>query len=181
MNSKRIVVFSALVSATILFMSLVRPAMGDGTMTDEAVVELAKTAILGVPFDGNGTISVEVTNGLKKVVFPRKQNQSVHASSPARFAAMVFVDPATGSVVPNPGLTPLSDERAISIATNAVPIPFDHSKTVRVDRASSVIRITLPDKNHSIAPDIVVSNAPLASIWIDSDSQSVLWARIEVE
>ena len=75
----------------------------------------------------------------------------------------------------------MSDEQAVFIATNAVPIPFDHSKTVRVERASSVILVTLPDKNHVIAPDIVVSNATLAKIWIDVESQSVLWARIEVE
>lgn len=171
---------SAFLFIDILYMSSC-PASADETPSDVAVIELAKTAILGVPFNRDATITVETTNSLKKVVFPRKTNQSVHALSPARFAATVFVDPATESVVPDPSLTPLSDEQAVFIATNAVPIPFDHSKTVRVERASSVILVTLPDKNHVIAPDIVVSNAPLAKIWIDVESQSVLWARIEVE
>ena len=155
-------------------------AMADeGPDSDDAVIEVAKTAILNVPFDHDAPITIETTNGLKKVIFPRKANRSVHASSPAQFAATVFVDPTTWSVVPNPGLPTLSDEQAIFIATNAVPIPFDLSKTVRVDRASSVIRVTLPDMNHEIAPNVVVSNSPLAWIWIDAESQSVLWARME--
>lgn len=146
--------------------------------SDDAVIEVAKTAILNVPFDHDAPITIETTNGLKKVIFPRKANQSVHASSPAQFAATVFVDPTTWSVVPNPGLPTLSDEQAVFIATNAVPIPFDHSKTVRVDRASSVTLVTLPDRNYLIGPSIVLTNAPLAWIWLDTETASVLWATM---
>lgn len=100
-------------------------AMADeGPDSDDAVIEVAKTVILNVPFDHDAPITIETTNGLKKVIFPRKANRSVHASSPAQFAATVFVDPTTWSVVPNPGLPTLSDEQAIFIATNAVPIPL---------------------------------------------------------
>lgn len=179
MKTSRITTFSVIVALGVSFASTIRPVFADETPTADVVIEVARTAILDVPFDHDATVSVETTNGLKKVVFPRKASQSVHASSPAQFAATVFVDPTTHSVIPNPGLTALSDEQAIFIATNAVPIPYDHSKTVRVDRASSVIRVTLPDKNHESAPGVVVSNAPLAWIWIDVESQSVLWARME--
>lgn len=154
------------------------PAMADGTPTDESLIELAKTAILDVPFDTDAAISVETTNGLKKVVFPRKASQSSRSVSSAQFAATVFIDPATESVVPNPGLASLSDEQAIFIATNAIPIPFDHSKTVRVDRASSVTRVTLPDRNYAVRPGIVFEEQPRAWIWLDTETASVLWATL---
>ncbi|MBQ9727796.1 MAG: hypothetical protein IJV65_09870 [Kiritimatiellae bacterium] len=168
------------ISASLLLcIALCSASTARTTPTDKSVIELAKTAILDVPFDRIAAISVETTNGLKKVVFPRDWNCGAHSTTPAQSAATVFVDTETGLVVPNPELPFLSDEQAVCIATNAVPIPFDHSKTVRVDRASSVIRVTLPDKDREIAPGVVFTEAPLVWIWIDGESQSVLWARME--
>lgn len=152
--------------------------LAEGVPTDESLIELAKTAILDVPFDTDSAISVETTNGLKKVVFPRKASQSSRAVSSAQFAATVFIDPATESVVSNPGLASLSDEQAVFIATNAIPISFDHSKTVRVDRASSVTRVTLPDRSYAVRPGIVFEEQPRAWIWLDTETASVLWATL---
>lgn len=162
----------------ILGTAMSHSAFSEGTPTDESLIELAKTAILDVPFDTDAAISVETTNGLKKVVFPRKASQSSRVASPAQFAATVFIDPSTESVVPNPGLASLSDEQAIFIATNAIPIPFDHSKTVRVDRASSVTRVTLPDRNYAVRPGVVFEGQPRAWIWLDTETASVLWATL---
>lgn len=169
---------SAVCSAQFILLAVVSLAVADEIPDDSVAIELAKTAILNVPFDKSGTIIVETTNNLTKVVFPRRRNYSVHSSSPALYAATVYIDETNETIVPNPDLTALSDEQAIFIATNAVPIPFDHSKTVRVDRASSVTLVTLPDRNYSIGPGIVLTNAPLAWIWIDTETASVLWARM---
>ena len=153
--------------------------MATEPLSDDDAIELARTAILNVPFDHRISIDLEMTNGLQKVVFPRKWSRGSSATNSARFAATVFIDPETRKVVPNPGLIPLSDEQAVFIATNAVPIPFDHSKTVRVDRASSVTRVTIPDKDREIAPEVFVRDAPLVWVWIDTETQTSLGAMME--
>lgn len=162
----------------ILAAAMIFPTLAAKAQTDEELIELAKTAILDVPFDTSATISVETTNGLKKIVFPKKASQSGRVASPAQFAATVFVDPATESVIPNPGLSPLSDTLAVFIATNAIPIPFDNSKTVRVDRASSVTLVTLPDRDYSVRQGVVIVDQPRAWIWLDTETASVLWATL---
>lgn len=176
MNRKQLFLHGTV--SLILAAAMTCPILAEEAQTDEALIELAKTAILDVPFDTSATISVETTNGLKKIVFPKKASQSGRGASPAQFAATVFVDPATASVVPNPGLSPLSDAQAVYIATNAIPISFDNSKTVRVDRASSVTRVTLPDRDYSVRPGVVIVDQPRAWIWLDTETASVLWATL---
>ncbi|MBQ9727794.1 MAG: hypothetical protein IJV65_09860 [Kiritimatiellae bacterium] len=142
--------------------------------TDEELVELAKTAILGVHFDRVRSPSVFKTNGVAVVTFPRKFFGSNQSTNGIDHAATVWIDESTRSVLPNPELIPLSDERALYLATNSVPIPFDNSKTVRVDRASSLTLVTLPDKDRQIAPDVVFHDAFLCKIWIDTATETIV-------
>lgn len=164
--------------STLVFVGMVFPTgkvfAQESILSNEEIITIARTATLGVHFDRSRDISIVRTNGTAIVSFPRKPFRRSDPTNGIDHAAIVWVDETSGTLLSNPNLVPLSDERALFVATNAIPIPFDCSKTVRVDRASSLTLVTLPDHDYETAPGRVYRDAFLAKIWIDTETETVV-------
>ena len=152
--------------------------LGD-SVSDADAIRIADTALLDIPYGLEEPIGVVRTNGVVVVTFPADLD-GIQTNMPLH-AAVVWIDESSSEILPNPGLVPLSDSEAIQIATNQVPIPFDHSKTVRVDRASSLTRVTLPAPDLEIVPGVFYTNGFASRIWIDTQMKMVLDVEIPAD
>ena len=150
-------------------------------LSEEEAEEIALQAIDGVIFDWRQETMFSHTNGMTVVTFPRHYFPGDNPTNPPDHAAVVWIDDSTRTVVPNPGLVPLSDEQAISIATNGNDIAFDSSKPISVVRTASLTMVSLPRQDRTVYPGFVYTNGYAAQVWIDTETQVVLGIEVEAD
>ncbi len=154
---------------------------GQTELSDGEAEGIALEAIDGVVFDWRQEAMFSHTNGMTVVTFPRYYFPGDNPTNPPDHAAVVWIDDSTRTVVSNPGLIPLSDEQAISIATNGNDIAFDSSKPISVIRIASLTMVSLPRQDRTVYPGFVYTNGYAAQVWIDTETQTVLGVEVEAD
>lgn len=142
-------------------------------LSNEEADSIALAAVDGIFFDWRIDPVFFRTNGMTVVTLPRYYFPDDNPTNPPNHAAVVWIDNSTKRVVPNPGLVPLTDERAIFIATNSILVPFDHGKTISIARPASLTVVTLPRRDVTIS-GFVYTNGFAAKVWIDTETEVVL-------
>lgn len=160
-------------SALLLFGIALASLADEPVLSDEEAENIALSAVDGIFFDWQRETVFDRTNGMTIVTLPRYRFAGDNPTNPPNHAAVVWIDNSTKRVVPNPGLVPLTDERAIFIATNSILVPFDHGKTISIARPASLTVVTLPRQDVTIS-GFVYTNGSAAKVWIDTETEVVL-------
>lgn len=168
-------------SALLLFGIALASLADEPVLSDEEAENIALSAVDGIFFDWQRETVFDRTNGMTIVTLPRYRFAGDNPTNPPNHAAVVWIDDSTRTVVPNPGLVPLSDEQAISIATNGNDIAFDSSKPISVVRTASLTMVSLPRQDRTVYPGFVYTNGYAAQVWIDTETQVVLGIEVEAD
>ena len=177
---------SSAIVPTILFIALLPFGMAstgradESALSDEEADAIAIKAVDGIFIDWRVDPIFTRTNGMTVVTLPRYYFPDDNPTNPPSHAAVVWIDDSTGSVIPNPGLIPLTDEQAIFIATNGIRIPFDQRKPISVDRRASLTVVTLPRPDMTLA-GFTYTNGCAAKVWIDTETKAVLGVGREAD
>lgn len=143
-------------------------------MSDEALVARAESALQWFYFqyDRSRDVLVERTNQMARVVFPRYYFRGQSPTNGPDHAAVVWLDEQSGSVLPNPGLVPLSDDEAVQIARDHCrPEIFDHASSNQVHRTASLTVVSLFPQPRQIPDGDQATRFPLFFIWIDTETK----------
>lgn len=158
------------------------PTSLEGSLSDEQLVLRAKQIVNNLPYDHRQPPLVTRTNHTAMVCFPRIYFPNQSPTNGPAHAATVFLDDRTGALLPNPGLTPLSDQDAIKTVRRTIPeMVFERLSASVSRRTASFTVVSLSDDPVKIPPSETASPHPRFIVWIDTATQFVLCVSMSAD
>lgn len=158
------------------------PVHGDAPpLTNVEAERIALEALDGLPFDWQSDFGFEQTNGVMVVTLPRLYFPG-ETNGPV-YAARLRIDQNSRALLPEPGLLPLSDAEAVSIAVSEEPdFPFATNKPPTIRRIGTVTAVTFFRPPTPLPGGIVETNTSFSrEFWIDTLTRMVLGVEIPAD
>ena len=158
------------------------PTSLEGGLSDAQLILDAKQIVNNLPYDHRQPPLVTRTTHTAMVCFPRIYFPNQSPTNGPAHAATVFLDDRTGDLLPNPGLSPLSDEDAIAAVRRTIPDKVFERLSASVSRrAASFTVVSLFEDPVKIPPSETASPHPRFIVWIDTATQFVLCVSMSAD